>query len=63
MEGVREERPSPCEEMTELRKDIQEIRAEMNSRFDAMQRLIIRGGWGLFGTLLIGFLSLVLTQH
>ncbi len=47
----------------ELREHMQEFRAEMNSRFDALDRLILRGGVGLFGTMTIGFLSLVLTQH
>jgi hypothetical protein len=42
--------------------DLREIRSDMNSRFEAMQRLIIQVGGGLFGTMLIGFLGLVLTQ-
>jgi hypothetical protein len=42
--------------------DLRELRADMNSRFEAMQRLIIQVGGGLFGTMLIGFLGLVLTQ-
>ncbi len=43
--------------------DLREMRADMNTRFEAMQRLIIQVGGGLFGTMLIGFLSLVLAQH
>jgi hypothetical protein len=39
--------------------DLREIRSEMKT----MQRLIIQVGGGLFGTMLIGFLSLVVTQH
>ena len=63
MAGVREEQPRLHEEMTELRQGMQELRAEMNARFDALHRLIIRGAAGLFGTLVIGFLSLALTRH
>jgi hypothetical protein len=43
--------------------DLREMRADMNTRFEAMQRRIIQGGGGLFGMMLIGFLSLVLAQH
>jgi hypothetical protein len=42
--------------------DLREIRADMK----AMQRLIVQVGGGLFGTMLIGFLSLLVilvTQH
>jgi hypothetical protein len=39
--------------------DLRELRADMK----AMQRLIIQVGGGLFGTMLIGFLSLLVTQH
>jgi hypothetical protein len=50
-------------------KDMREIRSElvaMNQRFDgrfaATHRLIIQVGAGLFGTMVIGFLSLVVTM-
>jgi len=36
---------------------------DMNKSFDAIERLIIRGGAVLFVTLVVGFLSLALTQH
>ncbi|HEY8501343.1 MAG TPA: hypothetical protein VIL21_01540 [Solirubrobacterales bacterium] len=39
--------------------DLRELRADVK----AMQRLIIQVGGGLFGTMLIGFLSLLVTQH
>jgi hypothetical protein len=42
--------------------DLRELRSDMNNRFEAMQRLIIQVGGGLFGTMIIGFLSLVLAQ-
>lgn len=42
--------------------DLRELRSDMNNRFEAMQRLIIQVGGGLFGTMIIGFLGLVLTQ-
>lgn len=39
--------------------DLREIRSDMK----AMQRLIAQVGGGLFGTMLIGFLGLLVTQH
>jgi hypothetical protein len=39
--------------------DLRELRSDMK----AMQRLIMQVGGGLFGTMLIGFLSLLLAQH
>jgi len=52
-----------------LDKDIREIRFElvgMNRRFEerfaATHRLIIQVGGGLFGTMLVGFLSLLVTH-
>jgi hypothetical protein len=50
-------------EVNGLRGEVNELRAEMNARFEAMQRLILQVAGGLFGTMAIGFLSLVLTQH
>lgn len=50
-----------------VQPDVAEMRREMNRHFDSIDRLIIRGGWMLFGTMVIGFLTLVLslflTQH
>ena len=42
--------------------DLRELRSDMNNRFEAMQRLIIQVGGGLFGTMLVGFLSLIVTM-
>ena len=39
--------------------DLRELRTEMKT----MQRLIVQVGGGLFGTMLIGFLGLIVTQH
>ncbi len=39
------------------------VRAEMNSRFDATQRLIVQMGGGMFATMVVGFVGIVLTQH
>ncbi|MFL5898716.1 MAG: hypothetical protein ACJ76D_09695 [Solirubrobacterales bacterium] len=39
--------------------DLREMRTDMNTRFEAMQRLTIQVGGGLFGTMVIGFLSLL----
>jgi hypothetical protein len=38
--------------------DLRELRSEMNG----VRRLIIQVGGGLFGTMVIGFLSLLVTQ-
>jgi hypothetical protein len=49
-----------------LDADMREVRSElagMNKRFETTHRLIIQVGGGLFGTMVIGFLSLVVTQH
>ncbi|HEX5526668.1 MAG TPA: hypothetical protein VFX44_05660 [Solirubrobacterales bacterium] len=51
------------EDIREVRSEIAGVRGEMNTRFEATHRLIIQVGGGLFGTMVIGFLSLVLTQH
>lgn len=52
---------------TDLLKEIGSLRTdlleEMNRRFEATHRLIIQVGGGLFGTMVIGFLGLVLTQN
>jgi archaellum component FlaC len=65
--GVRKEVAGVKSEVTELRSEIAQVRIdlleEMNRRFEATHRLIIQVGGGLFGTMALGFLSLVLTQH
>ena len=58
--GVRKEVAGVRTEVAEVRVDIVE---EMNRRFEATHRLIIQVGGGLFGTMAIGFLSLLLAQH
>lgn len=50
-------------DIREVRSEVAGVRGEMNSRFEATHRLIIQVGAGLFGTMVIGFLSLVVTQH
>jgi hypothetical protein len=42
--------------------EFRELRAEMNARFDAMQRLIIQVGGGTIATMFVGFLGLIATQ-
>lgn len=42
--------------------DFATIKAEIHQGFDAIDRLIIRGGLLLFGTMLIGFISLAVTM-
>ena len=52
-------------EIRNLRADVVgelgSVRAEMNSRFEATQRLIIQVGGGMFVTMVVGFLG-VITQ-
>jgi hypothetical protein len=52
---------------SEMRSEFAASRSAMNSRFEATQRLIVQVGAGMFGTMVIGFVSLVvtilLTQH
>jgi hypothetical protein len=50
-------------EVAGVRSEVTGLRGEMNSRFEATHRLIIQVGGGLFGTVVIGFLSVILTQH
>lgn len=38
-----------------------DLRAEMNNRFEATQRLIVQVGGGMFVTMVVGFLG-VITQ-
>ncbi|HEV7769947.1 MAG TPA: hypothetical protein VGO66_04715 [Solirubrobacterales bacterium] len=46
-----------------VRTEVNDLRSEMNTRFEATQRLILQVGGGMFGTMLIGFASLLVTQH
>jgi hypothetical protein len=48
-----------------LDRDIREVRSElvgMNKRFEATHRLIIQVSGGLFGTMVVGFLSLLVSH-
>jgi hypothetical protein len=53
-------------DLRELRSDIRSefaaVRGEMSSRFEATQRLIIQIGAGMFGTMAVGFIG-VLVAH
>jgi hypothetical protein len=42
--------------------DLRELRADMNNRFESLQRLIIQVGGGMFGTMVIGFVGLIVTM-
>jgi hypothetical protein len=44
------------------RAEFAAVRAEMNSRFDATQQLILRVGAGMFGTMVIGFVGLLVAR-
>jgi hypothetical protein len=52
-------------EIRALRSDVGaefgSVRAEMSSRFDVTQQLILRVSAGLFGTMVIGFIGLVVS--
>lgn len=50
------------EDIREVRSEIVGVRGEMNRRFEATHRLIIQVGAGLFGTMTIGFISLIVTM-
>ena len=50
-------------EVHDLRSDVNALRAEMNTRFEAMQRLTLQVGAGMFGTMVIGFIGIVVSQH
>jgi archaellum component FlaC len=54
--GVRTEVAGVRTEVAETKSEVLE---EMNRRFEATHRLIIQVGGGLFGTMVVGFLSLV----
>jgi hypothetical protein len=48
---------------TGIRGEFMVVRAEMNSRFDATQRLILQVGGGMFATMVVGFIGLLVSQH
>jgi hypothetical protein len=48
---------------SDLRAEFAAVRVEMNSRFEATQRLIVQIGAGMFGAMVIGFIGLVVSQH
>lgn len=47
---------------SDMRSEFGAVRAEMSSRFEATQRLIIQVGAGMFGTMAVGFIGLLVTQ-
>jgi hypothetical protein len=49
-------------DIREARSEIAGVRGEMNSRFEAAQRLIIQVGAGMFGTMVVGFVGLIVTM-
>jgi len=42
--------------------DIRDLRGEMNTRFDALQRTLLQIGGGMIAALVAGFAALVATQ-
>jgi len=49
-------------EIRSVRSENGSLRDEMSSRFDAMQRLILRVGGGLFGSMALGFIGIVVSR-
>jgi hypothetical protein len=47
---------------SEMRNEFAAVRAEMGTRFEPTQRLIIQVGAGMFATMLIGFLGVIVTM-
>jgi hypothetical protein len=46
---------------SDMRSEFASVRGEMSDRFETTQRLIIQVGAGLFGTMTVGFIGMVLT--
>lgn len=46
-------------QIRDLRSEVHSLRSEMNSRFEAMQRLIVQVGGGMFVTMAVGFLGII----
>ena len=49
-------------DIRELRGDIKDLRGEMNARFDAMHRLLVRASGAALGIFLTSAVALVATQ-
>jgi hypothetical protein len=47
---------------SDMRAEFAAVRAEMSNRFEATQRLTLRVGAGMFGTMVIGFIGIFLSQ-
>jgi hypothetical protein len=47
----------------DMRSEFAAVRAEMSSRFEATQRLILQVGGGTIATMAIGFVGLLVAQH
>lgn len=44
---------------SDMTREFAAVRAEMNSRFEATQRLIVQVGGGMFVTMVVGFLGVI----
>ena len=47
---------------SDMRSEFAAVRGEMSSRFEATQRLIIQIGAGMFGTMAVGFIGLLVAH-
>jgi hypothetical protein len=45
-----------------LETDVRELRTDVNSRFNGLQRTLLLTGGGIIATLIAGIISLVVTQ-
>lgn len=43
--------------------ELRELKSDLNSRFEATQHLILQVGGGIFATMAIGFIGLLIAQH
>lgn len=63
---LRQLRPEMSTRFDRVNTDVRELRSETNTRFnslegriDAVQRMLI----GIFGTMVVGFLGIIVTNH
>lgn len=59
---LREHRRETREDMRELRQEMEELRQEMKDGFERMGRTMVQGAFGLAGSMIVGFATVVATQ-
>ena len=48
-------------EVRDVRSEVAGVRQELNRRFDAIQQMMLRLSAGLFGTMAIGFVGIIVS--